>query len=185
MSISYIPSASRYHSPPVKQRAVRKDKNSGRSHPLYLESKELPHGSFHAWKAPESPPGVSEACKYNYVVWLTIGWLSQQCNRIHRFLCNNHHRFFIWHTLKIVQESQTYFQNLRESSDFSEIFSNFLDTFKESHKTGFTEPSAWTPSSTSAWWSPLECSPCPPYGSTQVDAVWANLMHLNECLRKL
>ena len=42
--------------PSVKQRAVRKHSNIGRSRPLYLESKELPPGSFHALKAPEPPP---------------------------------------------------------------------------------------------------------------------------------
>ena len=64
MTFCFINAASR--SPPVKQRAVRKHDNSGRSRPLYLESKELPSGSFHALKAPESPTEVSEACKYNY-----------------------------------------------------------------------------------------------------------------------
>ena len=54
--LCFINAASRYHSPPVKQSAVRKHDNSGRSRPLYLESKELPHGSFHAEKAPEPPP---------------------------------------------------------------------------------------------------------------------------------
>ena len=45
----------------------------------------------------------------------------------------------LWQTLKIPQQSQTYFQTLRESSDFSETLSNFSDTFKESHNTGFTD----------------------------------------------
>ena len=42
----------------------------------------------------------------------------------------------LWNTLKILRESQTYSQNLKESSHFFETFS---DTFKESHNTGLTD----------------------------------------------
>ena len=55
MTFCFINAASRYHSSPVKQRAVHKDIKSGRPRPLYLESKPPPPGGWYAKKAPATP----------------------------------------------------------------------------------------------------------------------------------
>ena len=39
-------------------------------------------------------------------------------------------RGVLCHTMNILQQSQIYYQNLRESSDFSETFSNFFGYFQ-------------------------------------------------------
>lgn len=62
--------ASRYHDSPVKQRAVHKDSNSGRSRPLYHESKPPPPGGWYA-KAPERsafPRHYNNDCWHSYLV---------------------------------------------------------------------------------------------------------------------
>jgi hypothetical protein len=64
MTFCFINAASRYHDSPIKQRAVRKHKNSGRSRPLYIESKPPPNGGWYA-KKPRQMPRLKE---HHYII---------------------------------------------------------------------------------------------------------------------